>query len=67
MVWAGAPWCEDDAPSQVRDFCIGQEDGGVESERLEFDMTVFIADWSDALSQTINASTSSQVDAFSYV
>jgi hypothetical protein len=69
MVWAGAPRHEDDAPSRVRDFLIEREDGGVESERLEpeFDVTVFIADWSDALSQTINTSTWSQVDAFSYV
>ena len=66
MVWAGASRHED-APSQVTDFHIEREDGGVESERLEFDATVFIADWSDALSQTINVSTSSQVDAFSYV
>jgi hypothetical protein len=53
--------CVHDSPG------IGREDGGVESERLEFEVTVFIADWSDALSQTINASTLSQVDVFSYV
>ena len=67
MVWAGAPQHKDDAPSQVKDFHIEQEDGGMESKRLEFDVTVFIANWSDALSQTINASTLSQVDAFLYV